>query len=114
MAAVQHAIERIGLYKFIQSEFEQNGVAKTYNKPAVKIYVYSSFFLDGSQATVPRESILYSIRQDAGLTKPQFKKSKGIMEAEEVARKTIDQMQNFAIISDFRNITKYLMETFMN
>jgi hypothetical protein len=111
LSALQRAIENIGLWEFIRQEFERNGVLNNYNKSAVKVCVYSSFFLGGNKAM--NEGIIDSIREDVGLEKQIFKKSSMYEQAYEIARKVTDQMQNSAIIQDFRNVATYIKETYM-
>jgi hypothetical protein len=109
LSSLQVAIEQVGLWDYIKGEFERNGVLKNYNKSAVKICVYSSFFLGGNKAM--NEGIIDSIREDVGMTKETFRKSSIYEEAYETARKVTDQMQNSAIIQDFRDIASYIKKT---
>jgi hypothetical protein len=110
LSSLQVAIEQVGLWDYIKNEFERNGVLKNYNKSAVKICVYSSFFLGGNKAM--NEGIIESIREDVGMTKGSFRKSSIYEEAYETARKVTDQMQNSAIIQDFRDVAKYIREIY--
>jgi hypothetical protein len=112
LKSLQLAIEQKGLWEFIKEEFKIKGALKNYDKSAVKICVYSSFFLGGNEAM--NEGILESYRQDVGLTKPAFRKSSYYEKGYEIARKVTDQMQNSSIIPDFRDIAKYIYETHLD
>jgi hypothetical protein len=102
--ALQQAIEVDGLWNFIKGEFKKNGVEHHFDKPAVKICVYSPFFLGGNKAM--NEGILESIQRDTGMTKVEFDQSKEKEIGYEIAHRVTDQMQNSAIIRDFRSIAE--------
>lgn len=60
------------LNRFVElEEFKTRGKENVYNKRAVKICVYSSFFLGGTKAMM--EGIMDNIRKDVGLTKAEWK-----------------------------------------
>ena len=46
---IQFAIEKVGLWKNIEGEFIRNEKGDKFNKPAVKICVYSSYFFRNKQ-----------------------------------------------------------------
>ena len=106
LESLQYAIEKVGLWKYVQSEFDKKGVGEHFNKPAVKICVYSSFFLGGSKAMI--EGIEESVRKDLGLTKPEFRKHELYFETQAQAQKISNIMQDSDIISDFRSIADYI------
>jgi len=112
MSSVQLAIEKTGLWEFIREEFKRNGVESQYKKSAVKICVYSSFFLGGNKAM--NEGIIDSMREDIGMTKDTFRKSEFYEKAYKTAQEVTNQMQNSAIIQDFRTVAKYIHETHEN
>ena len=45
-----HAIEKIGLWKYLENEFIKNGKTSVFHKKAVKICTYSSKFGGGNNA----------------------------------------------------------------
>ncbi len=57
-------METSGLWNYIQKEFQREGRADQFNKPAVKVCVYSSFFGGGVKAM--RTGILEP--EDAGFS----------------------------------------------
>jgi hypothetical protein len=68
---LQNAIEGKGLWQHIKEEFEINGQGDAYNKPAVKICTYASFFLGGNRAMI--NGILDHRRLQLGLTQDEFR-----------------------------------------
>ena len=71
--SIKQAIEGEGLWKFIETEFKNSGRVSLYNKPAVKICVYSSFFCGGPRAMV--QGTLDFMRKEIGLTPSEFRKA---------------------------------------
>ena len=45
LRVLQKVVQEVGLWKFIENEFIREGQQDRFNKPFVKICVYSSFFL---------------------------------------------------------------------
>lgn len=111
MEIVKQALEKDGLWNYIKREFEKNGVPDQYDKPAVNICVYSSFFFGGNKAMA--EGIVESVRQDCGMSKKEFRESPDFGIAEKNALKVPSQMQNSNIISCFREASTYLREVKM-
>jgi len=64
LQGVRKAMETFGLWNYIQKEFQREGRADQFNKPAVKVCVYSSFFGGGVKAM--RTGILEP--EDAGFS----------------------------------------------
>ena len=108
---LQFAIEKVGLWKYIQEEFKRNGRGDRYNKAAVKICVYSSFFMGGNRAM--QQGILDSFRKDVGLSKKEFLRSEFFEQADKIAKDVTYEMQNSEIISDFRDISAYIKKAYM-
>lgn len=107
---LQRAVSGPGLWNFIKEEFNKNN--KTFHKEAVKICVYSSFFLGGNKAMM--DGILESYRKDLGLTGVEFRKSSFYEEAYTIAQDVTEQMQNSSIIDDFRDISQYIKTSYMD
>lgn len=112
LKALQMAIETVGLWKYLYNEFEKNGQASVYNKPAVKICTYSSFFLGGNKAMI--EGIMDSFRKDAGFTQDEWKDSPEFEYCHTIARNVTKEMQNSSVITDFRSISNQIKETYMD
>jgi P4 family phage/plasmid primase-like protien len=109
LRSVQLAIEGQGLWKYIQGEFEAKGNGSLYNKAAVKICTYSSFFLGGNRAMV--NGILEYFRTQLGMTPKEFRELPSHPSLYEMARSVAEVMQNSEIIQDFREISKVVMES---
>ena len=103
-------MEGPGLWNFIKQEFTNSN--KTFNKPAVKICVYSSFFLGGNKGMIT--GILESYRKDIGYYSKEFRDSEFYEQAYKIAQQVTEQMQNYSIIDDFRDISKYIKESYIN
>lgn len=71
LEALQRAIEGEGLWNYSYKEFKKNGKEEVWNKPAVKVCVYSSFFMGGNRAMI--DGIKESFRKDMGLSKKEFR-----------------------------------------
>jgi hypothetical protein len=110
LEGLQRAIEGPGLWKFIQSEFIRNGKAHAFDKPAVKVCVYSSFFLGGNHAMM--SGILEARRKDLGLTEKQFKAASFYEECYAKAQHVATEMMNSAVIADFRAVSKIIHDTY--
>lgn len=112
LRVLQLAIEKEGLWNYIKKEFERNGRGDCFNKPAVKICVYSSFFLGGNKAMM--EGILESFRNDTGMTQKEFRFSQFYEDAYKIASEVSYEMQNSEVISDFRDISAYMKKSYMD
>lgn len=71
MSNIQGVIEGQGLWKFIESEFIRQNKGHLYNKPAVKICTYSSFFLGGNKAM--STGIMEFFRKELGMLPQEFR-----------------------------------------
>ena len=58
--------------------------------------------------------ILESYRKDIGYTPKQFRECEFYEQAYTIARDVTEQMQNSAVIDDFRDISKYIKESYMD
>lgn len=56
--------------------------------------------------------ILESVRIDAGMTKAQFKDSDIKKKAEPVAKRVVDQMMNFLVVKDVRNVAAHIRDEY--
>lgn len=90
------ALQGHGLWKYIQSEFEKGGMSQHYDKGAVKICVYSSYFLGGNKAMM--EGILDSERK--ARIEREFKDLPEYEEIYRQAQVVVEVMQNSSIIKD--------------
>ena len=103
------AVESGGLWKYIQKEFESKGQQELYNKEAVKICVYSSFFQGGKNAM--REGLIDWHRRSLGLTKEEFKNHPSFLEIEKGIVKLTSQMLNSHIIKEFSDLARFVLRT---
>lgn len=110
LRALQLAIEQGGLWNFIKKEFEANGRLEVYNKAAVKICVYSSFFLGGNRAMM--DGITESFRKDFGLTQKEFQNSTYYEECHTIARDVTSEMMNSSVIVDFKAISQWIRKAY--
>lgn len=110
MQRVRQAIEGIGLWKTFEEEFKASGKHALFNKPAVKICVYSSFFLGGPNAMI--NGTLDFMRKEIGLTQSQFDNAPYKQALYALARDVASFVNNTGIIEDFRNISKIIKRDF--
>ncbi len=110
LRALQLAIEGEGLWNYIKGEMERNGRGSVYNKAAVKICTYSSFFLGGNRAMM--NGILEQFRKDSGLTNREFKDSPFYEECYKIAQDVTSEMQNSSVIVDFRAISEWIRKSY--
>lgn len=110
MQRVRQAIEGIGLWKTFEEEFKASGKHALFNKPAVKICVYSSFFLGGPSAMI--NGTLDFMRKEIGLTNSQFDNAPYKQALYALARDVASFVNNTGIIEDFRNISKIIKHDF--
>ncbi len=99
-----------GLWSYIQDEFKAQGKGHLYNKAAVKICTYSSFFLGGNKAMV--NGILEYFRTLLGMTPKEFREFPSQPALYEVARGVAEVMQDSEVIQDFREISRTVLETY--
>ncbi len=110
--AVKQAIEGPGLWNYIQSEFKKKGREKVFNKPAVKVCVYSSLFLGGQKAMM--EGIIDNFRKDVGMTKPDWRKSSHYEKAYSLAQDVTEEMMNSSVVLDFRHIADLIKAQYID
>ena len=110
MQRVRQAIEGVGLWNTFEKEFKASGKQALFNKPAVKICVYSSFFLGGPKAMV--DGTLDFMRKEIGLTQSQFEDAPYYQALHALARDVATFVNNTGIIEDFRNISKIIKRDF--
>ena len=110
MQRIRQAIEGVGLWNSLEEEFRASGKKALFNKPAVKICVYSSFFLGGPKAMI--DGILTFMREEIGLTQQQFKDAPYFLALEALARDVASFVNNTKIIEDFRNVSHIMQREF--
>ena len=103
---MQRAIKK-DIWKFIEQEFNRN--KQKFNKPAVSICVYSSFFGGGNNGMM--KGIQDSYRKDMGYTPSEFKKDPTFPEIEEISRTATETMQGSEIIDHFPTIANHIKTT---
>lgn len=108
LRSIQLAVETIGIWNYIRNEFVQRGKEQAFNKLAVKICVYSSFFLGGDRAMM--QGILEFFRKDLGFTQKQFLASSYYEECYTIAREIATEMSDSSIIVDFRDLSNYIYQ----
>jgi P4 family phage/plasmid primase-like protien len=110
MYRIRQAIEGSGLWNTFEEEFKASGKHALFNKPAVKICVYSSFFLGGPRAMI--NGTLDFMRKEIGLTQKQFDNAPYYHTLEALARDVATFVNNTSIIEDFRNISSIIKKDF--
>lgn len=110
MYRVRQAIEGSGLWNTLEEEFRASGKHALFNKPAVKICVYSSFFLGGPRAMI--NGMLDFMRKEIGLTQSQFDSASFKQPLYALARDVATFVNNTKIIEDFRNISSILQKDY--
>lgn len=110
MQRVRQAIEGAGLWNTFEEEFIASGKQALFNKPAVKICVYSSFFLGGPRAMI--NGTLDFMRKEIGLTQAQFDNAPYYEALYALARDVATFVNNTNIIEDFRNISSIIKKEF--
>ena len=107
---IRQAIEGPGLWKHMENEFEQSGKKTLFNKPAVKICLYSSFFGGGPNAMV--NSTMDFMRKEIGRTVPEFKKADYYEALHALARDVAEFVNGTDTIKDFREVSDHLLKTY--
>jgi hypothetical protein len=97
-----------GLWNYIKKEFERKGLGKFYNKSAVKICTYSSFFQGGNKAMM--EGILENERKKLGLSIKEFRNSSYYEEIHEMSKEITRQMMNSEIVLEFQELSRRIKE----
>nr|QYC94343.1 putative phage/plasmid DNA primase [Oedogonium sp. 210] len=110
LSRLQEVLEYGGLWAYIKEEFEKNGRGSVYNKPAVKICTYSSFFQGGNNAMIT--GIMENHRKMLGLTPDQFRKSSFYEELHAQARDVATEMMNSEVVLDFRAVSSRVQEEY--
>ncbi len=112
LSFIQGVLEGKGLWNYIKQEFKNIGKGSSYNKPAVKICTYASFFQGGYNAMI--QGIIESHRNNLGLTVHQFKKCSFFEELHAQAMEIASIMMNSMIVNDFKSVSSRVLEEFLN
>ena len=107
---IREAIEGPGLWKAMENQFSESGKKALFNKPAVKICTYSSFFGGGSAAMVT--GTMEFFRKEIGVTKNEFRKAKYYEALHALARDVSEFVNGTDIIQDFRDVSSFLFKTY--
>lgn len=105
---IQSIIERDGLWKYIEKEFKTKRKEEYYNKGAVKICTYSSFFQGGNRAMM--EGIMESERKKLGLTVKEFKRSTYYEKIHEMSKEITNIMKDSEIVQEFQELSRRIKE----
>ena len=108
---IRMIIEKSTIWEEIKRIFEEAGKGEMYDKSAVKVCVYASYFLGGD--TAMRHGILENIRKATGLQERKFKESTYYEEACRVAVDVITQMRTSEIIAQFKDVSLRLKEGYL-
>lgn len=111
LQVIQEAIEGKGLWNYIKEEFDKKNRSHLFNKPAVKICVYSSFFLGGTKAMT--DGIMDNVRKDIGLTKEDWRKSEFYEDSYKMAQDVTQEMMNSSVIVDFQSIAQDIKNQYL-
>ena len=107
---IREAIEGPGLWKHMESEFEKSGKKTLFNKPAVKICLYSSFFGGGPRAMI--NSMMEFMRKEIGLKPAEFKKADYYEALHALARDVAEFVNGTETIKDFREASDFIYKTY--
>ena len=107
---IREAIEGPGLWKHMESEFEKSGKKTLFNKPAVKICLYSSFFGGGPQAMI--NSMMDFMRKEIGRTPAEFRKVDYYEALHALSRDVAEFVNGTDTIKDFRQASDFIYKTY--
>lgn len=105
---IQGIIEKEGLWNYIEKEFVSKGKEKYYNKGAVKICTYSSFFQGGNKAMM--DGIMESERKKLGLTVKEFKSSTYYENLHRMSKEITSLMKDSEIVQEFQELSRRIKE----
>jgi phage/plasmid-associated DNA primase len=105
---IQGIIEKEGLWNYIEKEFVSKGKEKYYNKGAVKICTYSSFFQGGNKAMM--DGIMESERKKLGLTVKEFKSSTDYENLHRMSKEITSLMKDSEIVQEFQELSRRIKE----
>jgi hypothetical protein len=106
---LKEAIENKGLWEYIKDEFDKAGKRKLFNKPAIKICVYASFFLGGHKAFI--SGIMKHFEKELAMTAQEFREFDQQPALYELARGVAEFMMRSEIIHSFKRVSKMVYET---
>ena len=107
---IREAIEGPGLWKHMESEFEKSGKKTLFNKPAVKICLYSSFFGGGPRAMI--NSMMDFMRKEIGRTPAEFRKVDYYEALHALSRDVAEFVNGTDTIKDFRQASDFIYKTY--
>ena len=108
LAELRLAMNEGSLWDTIRSWMVEIGKEEAYDKSAVKVCVYSSFFGGGPKAML--DSIIDSECKKLGIKLNEFKQFPDYLEIEKRAQETASVMLRSPLIQDFRNASEILLE----
>ena len=108
---IQLIVENSNIWVEIKKQFEEAGRGHLFNKRAVKICVYASYFLGGD--TAMRKGIHENFRKDTGLLNKDYVKSSYYEEANKIAVDVITQMRTSEIIGLLKAYSLTLKEAYL-
>lgn len=106
--SIQLMVETSNIWIEIEKQFVELGKGDLFNKPAVKICVYASYFLGGSKAM--SHGIHENIRKSTGLTPKDYRDSSYHASADQIANDVITVMKCSDIIAQLKATSKALKE----
>lgn len=104
-------VETSNIWKEIEKQFTQVGKGHMYNKAAVKVCVYASYFLGGSKAM--RVGIHENIRKEAGLVPKDYKNSSYYEDSDKIADDVITVMRTSEIIAQLKDTSITLHKAYV-
>ena len=112
LTTIKRALANKGLWEYLREEFIKSGKGDQFNKDAVKICVYSSFFMGGKKAMV--KGILENEAKTLGYSIPKFKDAPCYEEVKLMAESIADYMLESPVIKDYRAVAENLKQKFMD
>jgi phage/plasmid-associated DNA primase len=104
---VKKAVETIGIWRFIEKEFERKGVKDKFNKQYVKICFYSVIFGGGSKAMV--DGIIDQQRKAFGMVLKQYEKTDEFQNTQFEAKLIANIMNELEVVQQFRDCSQSIV-----
>jgi len=108
---IQLMVETSNIWKEIEKQFIEAGKGHLFNKPAVKVCVYASYFLGGTKAM--STGIHENFRKNTGLVPKDYKESSYYPIADEMANEVINVMRSSDIIAQLKSTSVTLKEAYL-
>ena len=103
---IREAVQTVGLWKFLEREFEEKGMKDMYNKPCVKICFYSALF--GGTVKAMLDGLIKQEAKDAGMSEQNFRNTFEFEGVHLVAKEVAACEEGMGLIKDLRDLFKHV------